>query len=66
MDEQKLLCLTLKDAPRTSLVVQWLRLHVPSAEPRLGPWSGNWIPPVKPKILHAATETGAAKPKRKG
>ena len=37
MDEQELLCPTLKDAPRTSLVVQWLRLRVPSAGP-------GWVP----------------------
>ena len=53
-----LLLILLKDGMRTSLVVQWLRLHSPSAEPGsiLGWGTGSHmlqlkIPPVATKTL---------------
>ena len=34
------------------LVVQWLRLHAPSAGAQARSWSGNQVPPVTTKSWH--------------
>ena len=49
----------LKKIFETSLVVQWIRIHLPMKEHRLDPWSGK-IPHAVEQLSPCATNTKPA------